>query len=290
MKSSVTVAFLAALVFMSVIFSSAIFAQTTLLPGSTSFSTEPLTIGELSLFGNLDYMRVYWNASYLSGTVQTVGVRCYINCNPLETSCDGWQNCTYEGSPGPGVCSVQPVSYNYPLDSGNLAVCVFYNPANPTVEYKKTDGTYPNRTFKPLDFSLFISPNFTVTVGKEFSMQINVKNNGVFTDYYNLTVNPQPVNLVAIDPQTQVTSFGPLTGNSYGNFPETFASIAKMRVLSTVSAINIQVIANSSTNGTVFREQVVQIRAGVSSLPDFGFFGLMQIIIVAAVVLFLKLK
>ena len=264
-------------------------AATVLNPGSTIFSTASIVFQGLQVSGSLDYLRVYWDASYLS-KLGPLGVTCYLNCNPLEEVCIGRQNCTYIGPAGPALCSIQPVSYAYPLDTPQNATCIFYDPSKPEVEYLKYDLTYPNTTFKPLDFILYISQNFTVNLEKQFSMQINVKNVGVFIDNFTIRVNPNPANLVNLDERTRFVTVGPLTGNSYGNIPETFASIAKMRVLSTVTPINIIVQANSTTNNTVFRQQVVQIRAGVSSLPDFGLFGLMQIIIVAGLILFLKLK
>jgi hypothetical protein len=94
---------------------------------------------DLEFSGDLNYLRVYWNTTYLGEAPQQIGVKCYFNCNPLTdpNKCVGQQNCTYLGPPGPAVCSIQPVTYNSPLDADNLAVCIFYNPAQPSVEYKK---------------------------------------------------------------------------------------------------------------------------------------------------------
>jgi hypothetical protein len=277
------------------IFANPISAQTSLNPSQPfGFSTISIVFQNLQFSGTLDYLRIYWNTSYIGTAPLSMGVKCYLNCNPLAESCDtrnDGQNCTYVGPPGPAVCSIQPVTYNYPLDSGNLAVCIFYNPSYPSVQYKKSDGTYPSATIKPIDFQLFISQNFTVTVGRQFSMPISVKNVGVFTDSYNINTNTtfNTENLVDLDPKTTNVTVGPLTGNSFGNYPETFSSLAKILVKSTESPINIIITANSTTNNTVYRDRLVQIRAGMSSLPDFGLLGLMQIILLAAAILFLKL-
>jgi len=276
-----------------IIFSNPVSAQTSLNPSKPfGFSSTSIVFQDLQFSGTLDYLRIYWNTSYMGAAPPSIGVKCYLNCNPLAESCDtrnDGQNCTYVGPPGPAVCSIQPVVYNYPLDSGNLAVCIFYNPSYPSVQYKKSDGTYPNATIKPIDFQLFISQNFTVTVGHQFSMPINVKNVGVFTDSYSINTTSNTENLVDLDPKTANVTVGPLTGNSFGNYPETFSSVAKILVKSTESQINIFVNVTSVVNNTVYRDSLIRIRAGMSSLPDFGLLGLMQIILLAAAILFLKL-
>jgi hypothetical protein len=281
-------------IFFTNFFTTTTFAQTPLQPGQTHFSTVSIVFQDFQLSGNLDFLRIYWNTSYIGEELYQIGVKCYLNCQPVDEKCveEHWEyNCTYLGPPGPGVCSIQPVEfgYLYPLDADNFVVCIFYNPIQPSVEYKLQDGTYPEKVFKPIDFILFLSQNFTVTVGQQFSMPINVKNVGIFTDSYNINVTGIPENLVDIANETANVTIGPLTGKSFGNFPETFSSIAKIFVKSTESSINIIVTANSTTDNAIYRRQFLQIRAGVSSLPDFGLLGIIQIILLAAAILFLKL-
>jgi len=291
MKNELCFALVLILFFSLLAFIPTSYAQTTLRSGQTSFSTVSIVFSNLQFSGDLNSLRIYWNTTFITGTIPQIGVKCYLNCNPLSQNCDGLpNNCTYLGPPGLGVCTIQPVQYSYPLDSQQNATCIFYNPSQPSVQYKKSDGTYPNTTFYPLKFDLFISQNFTVTVGKEFSMYIIIKNNGVFNDSYIQTVNAFPSNLIAIDPRTQTATIGPLKGNSFGSTPETFTSIAKVVVLSTSSPIDLFVYANSTTSNTVYQMRTVEIRAGISSLPDFSWVGILQIIVLASAVLFFKLK
>lgn len=278
-----------------------IYAQQVLSPGSTLFTSVSIAFQGLQFSGNFNFLRIYWNSSYIqstlsgqeAGTFSLIGVKCYVNCNPLAdpTKCDGQpNNCTFVGAPGIGVCTIQPISYVYPLNTPDNATCIFYNPQLPSVEYLKADGTYPNSTFYPINFNLYLAPNFTVTVGKPISMLVIVQNLGVFTDNYTQDVTAYPSNLISLDPTTTNTTLGPLVGNSYGNSPQPFASVAKFTLLSTTSPINLIVNITSMDNNTISQQQLLQIRAGVSSLPDFGWTGIVQILVLASVVLFLMRK
>jgi len=268
-------------------------ASTVLQSGSTSFTIASIALHTLQLSGDLNHLRVYWDASYLTGVEQNIDVNCYLNCNPIDDpiQCDGYpDNCTYLGPPGAGVCTMQPANYVYPLNTPENATCIFSNPASPDIEYKKADGTYPNKTFYPINFNIYISPDLKVAVGKENSMSVVVQNIGVITDNYTQNVTAFPANFVTLDSKTRSTYFGPLVGDSFGNTPQSFVSLAKFVILSTTSPINIIVNITSAANTTIYKEQVVQLRAGISSLPDFGWIGILQIAVIAAIVLFLVRK
>lgn len=275
--------------FLSVLSIKPVSAQIILPQGQTYF-TVAIVYYPLQFSGDLNSLRIYWNASYLGGSASQIGVKCYVNCNPLDPNnneCAGFpNNCTYLGPPGVSACTIQPMAYAYPLNTPENATCIFYNPAKPAVEYKKPDGTYPNATFYPINFNLYLVPNFTVSVGKPISLSFVVQNIGVFNDSYIQTLTAYPGNLISLDTKTQSATFGSLVGNSYGNTPQSFNSLAKFTLLSTTAPVNLVVDVNSTTNSTIEQEQVLRIQAGVSSLPDFGWLGLLQIIALASLILF----
>lgn len=292
MRSLSLALFLAALL-SAVLLSRAASAQIVGNPGQTTFSTGSITYSNLRFSGDLNSLRIYWNASYLTPVVGQIGVRCYLNCNPYTTpnACAGVSNnCTYLGPPGLSVCTILPVVYAVSLVTPQNATCIFYNPAQPTVEYKNPDGSYPSSAFYPISFNLYLSPNFTVAVGNPVSMAVIVQNLGVFTDNYTQVVRAYPGNLIALDASTKNTTFGPVTGNSYGNSPQPFASLAKFTLLSTSAPVNLIVDINSTVNSTIDAEQVLLIQAGISSLPDFTWTGLLQIIALAGLILFFMSK
>jgi len=282
------------IIFFNLLFSPSISsAQVVINPGSTTFSTAIIIYQAPQVSGDLNSLIVYWSSYFISEEgyllPSSIGVKCYLNCNPITDSqqCNGQQNCTYLGPEGYGACRISPVQYVYPLSLPENMTCLFYNPSYPSVQYKNTDGTYPNTTFYPVNFNLFVSPNITVDVGDQLEMQIVLQNIGMIQDRYVYNITAYPSNLVAWDQRTRNATVGPLVGNSYGNVPQSETSVAKMRILSTISPITLLVNASSLTNNTIFYTRTVQVRAGVSSLPDFDWTGILQIVVVATAAFFL---
>jgi len=263
-------------------------AQIILKPGQTAFEVKSISVSEIQLLGNPSYLNVYWNASYIGGT-GNIGATCYLNCNPKLTDCSSAQQCNYTGPTGTAVCTILNPLYLYYDD--NLVVCKFFDPAFPGIPYEP----YPNKTFRPIKFNVWLSP-VTATIGREFDLQINVKNIGLFDDSYSVTVTTPTPNILYLNPQTVQTSIGPLKGDSYLNTPETGFSYAKLTVLADEPCVCITVnstaradiLGNYNIDSTGCQPKCVQIKSKLASLPDFGLLGIVQIILLAGILALVK--
>lgn len=286
MKTKLLIVFLALTLFFPLVN-----AQTVLEPGEKIFTVKSMIISALQLQGNYSttgsyYLNTYWNSSYIVGTGD-IGANCYLNCDPKTTDCSSAQNCSYEGPTGNAVCTIISPSYNFYGD--NYVVCKFYDPATPSIPYEP----YPNKTFRPVAFSVWLF-SVTSTIGKEFSMQINVKNVGLFDDRYNITVSTPTPNILAI--QNPGAFVGPLKGDSYLNVPETGASFTRLTVLTDEPCVCItvnstakaDVVGNYNMDSTSCSANCVKIQSKLASLPDFGFLGILQIILLAGILALLK--
>jgi hypothetical protein len=267
--------------------------ETVLKPANTTFTVKKSIqlIAGIQLQGIPSYLNVYWNATYVGGT-GNIGTKCYLNCNPIN-DCSSAQNCAYSGQTGTSVCTIVNPSYNYYQD--NFVACKFFDPSFPDIPYEP----YPNKTFRPLSFNVWLSPA-TTTIGTPFSLQINVKNIGLFDDYYNVSVSTPNPNIISVDPLTANTTIGPLKGDSYLSVPETGFTFSNMRVLFLTSNSCVCINVNSTTkpdilgiynmNSVGCQPNCVQIKSSMASLPDFDWLGLIQIILLAAAIVYLKFK
>jgi hypothetical protein len=268
-------------------------AQTVLEPGEKVFTVKSMIISALQLQGNYSttgsyYLNIYWNSYYIVGTGD-IGAICYLNCNPKTADCSSAKNCSYLGPTGNAVCTIINPSYNFYGD--NIVICKFYDPATPDIPYEP----YPNKPFRPVAFSVWLF-GVTSTIGKEFSLQTNVKNTGLFDDRYNVTVSTPTPNILAI--QNPEAFVGPLKGDSYLNVPETGASYTRLTVLTdepcvciTVnSTVKADIPGSYNMDSTGCPANCVKIKSKLASLPDFGFLGILQIILLAGILAYLNFK
>lgn len=168
------------------------------------------------------------------------------------------------------------------------------------------------KQFYPVKYNFWTSGS-SATVGKPIDMPIYVQNLGLLPDSYNVTVvysggglNPD---VIRID--NAVSQTGELDNLEIGK------TSARLTLLSsTPGSITLRVYVMSITDslynptstctadlecsylgsdyecmlGKCARYTDVILRAGMASLPDFGWFGLLQIILIASVLVFLKFK
>lgn len=274
-----------------------------LLPGTTEFTTEAIGIKFLRLYGYLDYLNIHWNSYYLSGIEADVGVKCYLNCTHPETDCAGeagWQSCGYEGPPGERICTIVDPSYNFTAE--NNVTCKFYDPDFPEIEYVDPEtGGYPSLTFKAIDFNIQVLPA-TVTVGERFRLQIIAKNLALLASDYTVKISTPSPSYVVIDRNLLATD--ELSTN------ETEAVYSGITLLSSVKDVVFNILAKSNIDPTICTEAVdckylgkcgdesprcldgkcakacqIRISSGNKSLPEFGWLGLLQIMLIAVAVL-----
>jgi hypothetical protein len=256
-----------------------------LSPGEAIFTIPSIIIpdGQIHLSGNLSYLITYWEAYYSDGSEMDIGAVCFLNCDERQQDCSSAQNCSLLHNPGRmGGCSILYPNYTS-LNSINYVSCVIYNPNYPE------NKTYLNRTFIPVNFSLWFS-NYSSVVGEEFNFPVNIKNSGLFSDTYKIQVSYDP-SKVYINPATQNFSklhgdaFDPHVWNQTG--PEVKQTYIKVVLL---AAREPQTICVNVTSSFGFSEyKCANLEAEIRSVPEINSIQIFLIILIATIFI-LKLK
>jgi len=272
-------------------FSSNVYAPT-LNPGTTGFTIETIVLQSiggnlLSLQGDSSYLNIYWNATFLDAGKPSINAKCYFNCNISTNNCVGSQTCSYSGPTGIGVCTITNPNYNQPLSTTDLVSCNFTDPQNPSVEYRLPGGNYPSRSFVPIDFQVITSPSAT-TVGIPVSVPVTLKNTGLFTGSFDLTLYSISTPVV-IDPPSvsnpQYIVVGPLSGDSYLATSEAVSFPVDITAFSALTRVRVGVLANSTLQPQIYKESIIEINTGFASLSEFHLEGVIQIILFSTILL-----
>jgi hypothetical protein len=166
--------------------------------------------------------------------------------------------------------------------------------------------------FYPVSYKFWTNP-ISISVGNPIDLPIYVQNLGLLPDTYNVTVaysgqgaNPNIINI----------------GNSASQIERLYTyqigrTTARLQLISATSGsitLGIYVMSNNDaiynpsstciesatcsylrTDFTCFSGKCVKykeiiVKTGMASLPEFGWFGLLQIILIASILAFLKFK
>ena len=264
------------------------------------------TAQALVLYGDESYLNVRWNARYSDGIERAIGVRCYLNCpspgRNIDINCAEYKNstnyCSYEALTGYGFCTIVNPNYLF-RDQLNNITCKFYDPIRPEINY----FPYPNRTFYPSYFEIFTTSNATVTVGQSFILGLNIRSlsliYGNFTS--NVTVQENIGGLILAIVKNPIGQTSVLKYNQIGkvNREITFLS-AETTHLEVLTRSDVDPTVCSDDEGCIdfgpeakciddrcWKRNIVTISADRASLPEFGLIGLLQIMILSAVVILL---
>ncbi len=280
----------------------------------------------LGVDASVDKLRIFWDAYFCNkfekGTCtqtvdRSIGVRCYFNCllgkgDKIDVKCATKQKCEFTGF-GPASCTISSPQYLGKTQSNskpvNNASCKFYDPNFPLIEFIP----YPNRSFYLVSFDSKVSSAST-TVGEELVLPVKTTNLGLLEDSYNVKMkalnNPEMVSISTPSVNTEKITYG-----------KTAVVDEKLRMLYTAT-VRFEIMSKSGieptsnfdnsctadadcshlTNGVCrcpnledscpskrcWIRNEVEITAKDASLPEFGLFGFLQIIALAAVILFLK--
>jgi len=157
-------------------------AQITLQPTAVTFVVNAIELSLvddytgnkqfIGLFGDKTRVDVFWNTKYNPESLDPINVTCWLNCNNSVdvTNCYGLQNCSYQGKTGPASCTIFNPNYNY--YGINNITCKFFNPNYPALDYRLSNGNYPQRVFYPIRYYVSFSGG-TYLVGKTVSLPIN---------------------------------------------------------------------------------------------------------------------
>ncbi|MEM5879110.1 MAG: hypothetical protein QXU74_01280 [Candidatus Aenigmatarchaeota archaeon] len=275
--------FFSYLLFIILILPSISLAQTPLQPGETEFEIQPIFLrGEgIYLSGNSSYIAAYVQAYYPDFSYRKVGMDCFLNGDEFSVV----QNCSVQFYPERGVCSILFPQY-LSLTEPNEMKCKIYDP-----EYPLSTSMYVNRSFTPINFSVWFS-DYSTLVGEEFNFPVNIKNSGLFTDTYNLTAwIMEGEALARINPATKSflvelhgDAFDPHTWNRTGT--EVKQVYVKMMILDASSNLHACINVISSINPSSSSQSCITLKAQFRSLPEVNLLQFLLTIITAAIFIF----
>jgi hypothetical protein len=179
-----------------------------MLPGVTVFFVSAIELHPIDdytgskqyigLFGDKTRIDILWDARYNPDILHPINVTCWLNCNNSIdlTQCYGLQNCSYEGKTGPASCTILNPSYNY--SALNNVTCKFFDPLQPNLEYRLSDGSYPQRVFYPIRYHVSAMGG-TYQVGKTINLPITFLSYSFLKGNYSALAYVQQSSFIAID-------------------------------------------------------------------------------------------
>jgi hypothetical protein len=195
------------IIFLSFIFN-IVRAQITLQPANATFVVYTIEFSlvddytgskqYIGLFGDKTRIDILWNVNYNPESLDPINVTCWLNCNNSVdvTKCYGFQNCSYQGKTGPASCTIFSPNYNY--STINNITCKFFNPNYPSIEYRTSNGTYPQRVFYPIKYSVSVSGG-TYLVGKTINLPITFVSYSFLNSNYTGFAYVQSTSFISID-------------------------------------------------------------------------------------------
>jgi hypothetical protein len=251
-------------------------AKIILNQNSTTFNVNSMLFQYLPLIGNASYLNVLWSVKQLEPSQPNVG----INCTYTGTATGDCVPKPFIQGPGYGGCVVFNPPYDYSLNKLNKVSCFVY-----LVPDLRFNATF-NASFHPVAFIASTSlSSLSITVGDQVQLRINVQNIGLFTDNYTVNIS-SPASYVYVS--NPIASTGLVPGNPFNQSAFTSTSITALAA--TTDTIRLTAYVNSAYPQIEPFPIPIVLKTGFASLPDFTILGIMQIIILAALILFLKKK
>jgi hypothetical protein len=186
-----------------------------LIPGNATFTVSSIILYPvddytgnkqyIGLFGDKTRIDILWNANYNPESLDPINVTCWLNCNNSVdvTKCYGFQNCSYQGKTGPASCTIFSPNYNY--STINNITCKFFNPNYPSIEYRTSEGTYPQRVFYPIKYSVSVSGGI-YQVGRTISLPITFVSYSFLNSNYTGFAYVQSTSFISIDNSYNTTN------------------------------------------------------------------------------------
>jgi hypothetical protein len=249
-------------------------AQTILNQNSTIFNVNSTFFKYLPFMGNTSYLNILWSVQQAGPSQPTIG----INCTYTGLSDADCIPKPFVQTSGYGICVV----LNPPYDYGNLnkVSCFVYSLQDPAF------NTTFNTSFNPINFTANTSlSSFSITVGSQIQLRINVQNIGLFSDNYTVEIT-SPASYVYIS--NPMISTGLVSGNPFNHSAYTSTSIAALAAMNPKEQITLWAYINSTVKPLIYQKIPIVFSTGFASLADFTILGIIQIIILAALILLLR--
>jgi len=220
---------------------------------------------------DVDTFNINWDIDYTGS--DSITVNCVLNSVPAES-------CDYTGPPGTGGCFIDTPVYLTTQD-GTLPRSVS-NEISCTAEdfYDSGISSVETANFYPIEFEVTIPSQMSVVVGERTTVAITVKNKGTLDDSYSVTVTAENPEIIRIETGTQSTEV------LQTNYAQQVYEYVTLLSSEETANVNIVVGSESYTGITYDPEGATDIivRGTYKSLPEFGFLGLLQIMIFASVI------
>jgi hypothetical protein len=248
-----------------------VLAQTTLSQATTGFGILPFSFAFTSLIGK--GVKDSFTASWIVQQSEP-GLNTGVSCIFIGTSTvDCLLKPVIQGS-GPGSCIVQTPPYDF-TKLNNISCFVYYVPNS------LFNATY-NASFNPVSFNA-IAGLGSLTVGNTVPLRVNIQNTGLLPDLYTVNFTSSSSYIQFSKPNTQTENLNGLPTNESGYAQ---SDVTAQAAFGTQTKITIQI--NSTAYPLIGQTITFGLTAGLASLPDFTIFGIIQIIILAALILWAK--
>jgi hypothetical protein len=247
-------------------------ARTVLQQNSTIFNVNSTLFQYLPFIGNTSYLNVLWSVQQVGPSQPNVG----INCTYIGTTAADCVPKPFIQGPGYGSCVVVNPSYDY-YHANNVS-CFVYAVPDPRFNATFTSLFYPVVFIANTSLS-----SLSITVGNQIQLRVNVQNIGLFTDNYTVNIT-SPVSYIYIS--NPLTSTGLVQGNPFNQSAFTQTSLTALAAISTEKTLWAYI--NSTAYAKIGQVIPIVFKTGFASLADFTILGIIQIIILAALVLLLR--
>jgi len=246
---------------------------TTTVPTTTTTATPTTTLPHTIRFTSFSFLtktnqlNVNWVDEYSGGI--SVSVKCTLNdaqvCNPFP----------YTGPAGGGGCTITTPAYNTAPAPGGLHTvanklnCTAYDTAQPSTKYENIVNFYPRA------LEVGVPSTMSPTLGEQENLLITIKNNGTLTDTYSVSVTPTSPNMLTVTGGSQTTES--LNNNDIQQM------YAKLTLLVSRQSTTANVVVSSVSQPSIQFSVPVSVRGTDRSLPDFDVYGLVQLVLLTAV-------
>ena len=231
------------------------------------------TINSLQFSTTLDQMDVSWVTEFEYEDL--VDVVCILNG-------DDSRKCEYTGPPGSGSCSIMKGAlplYQMSRDvSGeprtvqNDIQCTAYN------HYDHLGQSSVSDSFYPLEFEVSAPSKLSCVVGEETLIGVTVRNRGTLSDAYTIAAISSNSQILGVEkPEYSTKTIGE------GEYERVYVAVTPKSSEET-AYVDLIVTSNTSRDYSeikYYHTTVVEISD--KSLPDFGWLGLLQIFLAAAI-------
>lgn len=236
----------------------------------------PPLFSDVDYTATLDSFSFEWNTQYDANQRKRATVRCVLYCDLETENCDNAQACEATYLAGPGGCTIINPDYQPKTETGidEIVTCEAYNPDFPS------EKEFFRDIFVSIGFE-YIPSNLVANIGDKITWPVTIRNIGVFDDNYTVNITAVESDAPYLEIDNNIL-YSDLTLG--GQAASLFAGLTPL------ASEDISFTVNITSHSGLTRTWNVMLTAQNISMPDFGFFGIFQIILIASAILVAKRK